>query len=202
MEIFKMKQTKTATWLTVLTDAQQVASDTAQELMIQGAGSIEQSVEVSAETLGATPTKELWVAWFASLQAGWVESKGVAEKTAEKYATDTKALLKEKYAMTKPQSEDARKLAEKRAEQDKAFAHLSNAELVESIAVSTDKKASQALNDILVKRNKASQKEGDNTAKELVKNSIKEITDWIKSDNSIEVQVSRAEKVMAFITNS
>ena len=149
--------------------AQQVASDNAQDLMIQGAGSIEQSVEVSAETLGATPTKELWVAWFASLQAGWVESKGVAEKTAEKYATDTKALLKEKYAMTKPQSEGAKAIAEKRAEQDKAFAHLSNAELVESIAVSTDKKASQAL---------------------------------IKSDNSIEVQVSRAEKVMAFITNS
>ena len=197
-----MKQTKTATWSTVLTDAQQVASDNAQDLMIQGAGSIEQSVEVSAETLGATPTKELWVAWFASLQAGWVETKGVAEKTAEKYATDTKALLKEKYAMTKPQSAGAKAIAEKRAEQDKAFAHLSNAELVESIAVSTDTKATKALTDILVKRNKASQKEGDINAKELVKNSIKEITDWIKSDNSIEVQVSRAEKVMAFITNS
>ena len=41
------------------------------------------------------------------------------------------------------------------------------------------------------------------TAKELVKNlAIKEITDWIKNDNSIEVQVSRAEKIMAFITKS
>jgi len=36
----------------------------------------------------------------------------------------------------------------------------------------------------------------------LVKSSIKEITDWIKQDNSLEVQVSRAEKIMAFITNS
>jgi glutamyl-tRNA reductase len=58
------------------------------------------------------------------------------------------------------------------------------------------------LNDILVKRNKASQKDEDNNAKELVKSSIKEITDWIKSDNSVEVQVSRAEKIMAFITKS
>ena len=35
-----------------------------------------------------------------------------------------------------------------------------------------------------------------------LKNSIKEITDWIKQDNSVEVQVSRAEKIMAFITKS
>tara|TARA_R110002012_G_scaffold1383_5_gene5734 strand:+ start:102 stop:710 length:609 start_codon:yes stop_codon:yes gene_type:complete len=202
MEKFKMKQTKKATWLTVLNDEQQVASDNAQSLMIQGAGSIEQSVEVSAETLGETPTLELWTAWFASLKTGWIDSKGVAEKTAEKYLTDTRAMLKDKYAMTKPQSEQAKAIAEKRAEQDKAFEHLSNAELVESIAVSTDKKDTQALTDILVKRNKASQKDEVNNAKELVKSSIKEITDWIKSDNSIEVQVSRAEKIMAFITKS
>ncbi len=197
-----MKQSKKATWLTVLNDEQQVASDNAQSLMIQGAGSIEQSVEVSAETLGETPTLELWTAWFDSLKTGWIESKGVAEKTAEKYLTDTRAMLKDKYEMTKPQSKQAKAIAEKRAEQEKAFAHLSNAEIVESLAVSTDTKSSQALNDILVKRNKASKKDEDNNAKELVKSSIKEITDWIKSDNSIEVQVSRAEKIMAFITKS
>ena len=202
MEKFKMKQSKKATWLTVLNDEQQVASDNAQSLMIQGAGSIEQSVEVSAETLGETPTLELWTAWFDSLKTGWIESKGVAEKTAEKYLTDTRAMLKDKYEMTKPQSKQAKAIAEKRAEQEKAFAHLSNAEIVESLAVSTDTKSSQALNDILVKRNKASKKDEDNNAKELVKSSIKEITDWIKSDNSIEVQVSRAEKIMAFITKS
>ena len=197
-----MKQSKKATWTTVLNDEQQVASDKAQDLMIQGAGSIEHSVEVSAKTLGETPTLDLWVAWFDSLKTGWIDSKGVAEKTAEKYLTDTRAMLKEKYAMSKPQSDGAKKIAEKRAEQEKAFAHLSNAEIVESIAVSTDTKASQALNDILVKRNKASQKDEDNNAKELVKSSIKEITDWIKQDNPLEVQVSRAEKIMAYITNS
>lgn len=197
-----MKQSKKATWTTVLNDEQQVASDKAQDLMIQGAGSIEHSVEVSAKTLGETPTLDLWVAWFDSLKTGWIDSKGVAEKTAEKYLTDTRAMLKEKYAMSKPQSDGAKKIAEKRAEQEKAFAHLSNAEIVESIAVSTDTKASQALNDILVKRNKASQKDEDNNAKELVKSSIKEITDWIKQDNPLEVQVSRAEKIMAYITKS
>ena len=202
MEKFKMKQSKKATWTTVLNDEQQVASDKAQDLMIQGAGSIEHSVEVSAKTLGETPTLDLWVAWFDSLKTGWIDSKGVAEKTAEKYLTDTRAMLKEKYAMSKPQSDGAKKIAEKRAEQEKAFAHLSNAEIVESIAVSTDTKASQALNDILVKRNKASQKDEDNNAKELVKSSIKEITDWIKQDNPLEVQVSRAEKIMAYITKS
>ena len=197
-----MKQSKKATWTTVLNDEQQIASDKAQDLMIQGAGSIEHSVEVSAETLGETPTLELWTAWFDSLKTGWIDAKGIAEKTAEKYLTDTRAMLKDKYAMTKPQSDGAKKIAEKRAEQEKAFAHLSNAEIVESIAVSTDTKASQALNDILVKRNKASQKDEDNNAKELVKSSIKEITDWIKQDNPLEVQVSRAEKIMAYITNS
>ena len=197
-----MKDNKKATWTTVLNDEQQIASDTAQTLMIQGTGSIEQSVEVSAKTLGDNPTLDLWLAWFDSLKTGWIESKGIAEKTAEKYLTDTRAMLKDKYELTKPQSEDARKLAEKRAEQEKAFAHLSNAELVDSIAVATDKKDTQALTDILVKRNKESQKEEDNNAKELVKSSIKEITDWIKQDNPLEVQVSRAEKIMAFITKS
>ena len=197
-----MKDNKKATWTTVLNDEQQIASDTAQTLMIQGTGSIEQSVEVSAKTLGDNPTLDLWLAWFDSLKTGWIESKGIAEKTAEKYLTDTRAMLKDKYELTKPQSEDARKLAEKRAEQEKAFAHLSNSELVDSIAVATDKKDTQALTDILVKRNKESQKEEDNNAKELVKSSIKEITDWIKQDNPLEVQVSRAEKIMAFITKS
>ena len=189
-------------WTLVLNDTQVKALDSIRSNLVKGKGSIDTATIETAKHLGANPTLDLWTVTFERLQNDFETINKIAEKTAKNWLTEVKKGLADDYELTKPQSEDARKLAEKRAEQDKAFAHLSNAELVESIAVSTDKKASQALNDILVKRNKASQKEGDNTAKELVKNSIKEITDWIKSDNSIEVQVSRAEKIMAFITKS
>jgi hypothetical protein len=199
MEKFKMKNNK---WTLVLNDSQVKALDSIRSNMVKGKGSIDNAVIQTAKHLGETPTLDLWTVTFDRLQSDFETINKIAEKTAKNWLTEVKKGLAEDYELTKPQSEDARKIAEKRAEQEKAFAHLSNAEIVESIAVSTDKKASQALNDILVKRNKASQKDEDNNAKELVKSSIKEITDWIKSDNSIEVQVSRAEKIMAFITKS
>ena len=189
-------------WTLVLNDTQVKALDSIRSKLVKGKGSIDTATIETAKHLGATPTLDLWSVTFDRLQSDFETINKIAEKTAKNWLTEVKKGLADDYELTKPQSEDARKLAEKRAEQDKAFAHLSNSEIVESIAVSTDKKASQALNDILIKRNKASQKEGNANAKELVKNSIKEITDWIKSDNSIEVQVSRAEKVMAFITKS
>jgi hypothetical protein len=199
MEKFKMKNNK---WTLVLNDSQVKALDSIRSNMVKGKGSIDNAVIQTAKHLGETPTLDLWTVTFDRLQSDFETINKIAEKTAKNWLTEVKKGLAEDYELTKPQSEDARKIAEKRAEQEKAFAHLSNAEIVESIAVSTDKKASQALNDILVKRNKASQKDEDNNAKELVKSSIKEITDWIKSDNSVEVQVSRAEKIMAFITKS
>jgi hypothetical protein len=199
MEKFKMKNNK---WTLVLNDSQVKALDSIRSNMVKGKGSIDNAVIQTAKHLGETPTLDLWTVTFDRLQSDFETINKIAEKTAKNWLTEVKKGLAEDYELTKPQSEDARKIAEKRAEQEKAFAHLSNAEIVESIAVSTDKKASQALNDILVKRNKASQKDEDNNAKELVKSSIIEITDWIKSDNSIEVQVSRAEKIMAFITKS
>ena len=189
-------------WTLVLNDTQVKALDAIRGKIVKGKGSIHSATIDTAKHLGDNPTLDLWVATFDRLQNDFETINKIAEKTAQNWLTGVRKSLADDYELTKPQSEDARKLAEKRAEQDKAFAHLSNAEIVESIAVSTDKKASQALNDILIKRNKASQKEGNANAKELVKSSIKEITDWIKSDNSIEVQVSRAEKVMAFITKS
>ena len=189
-------------WTLVLNDTQVKALDSIRSKLVKGKGSIDTATVDTAKHLGANPTLDLWTVTFDRLQSDFETINKIAEKTAKNWLTEVKKGLADDYELTKPQSEDARKLAEKRAEQDKAFAHLSNSEIVESIAVSTDKKASQALNDILIKRNKASQKEGNANAKELVKNSIKEITDWIKSDNSIEVQVSRAEKVMAFITKS
>ena len=199
MEKFKMKNNK---WTLVLNDTQVKALDAIRGKIVKGKGSIHSATIDTAKHLGDNPTLDLWVATFDRLQNDFETINKIAEKTAQNWLTGVRKSLADDYELTKPQSEDARKLAEKRAEQDKAFAHLSNSEIVESIAVSTDKKASQALNDILIKRNKASQKEGNSNAKELVKSSIKEITDWIKSDNSIEVQVSRAEKVMAFITKS
>ena len=189
-------------WTLVLNDTQVKALDGIRSKIVKGKGSIHSATIDTAKHLGDNPTLDLWVATFDRLQNDFETINKIAEKTAQNWLTGVRKSLADDYELTKPQSEDARKLAEKRAEQDKAFAHLSNSEIVESIAVSTDKKASQALNDILIKRNKASQKEGNANAKELVKSSIKEITDWIKSDNSIEVQVSRAEKVMAFITKS
>ena len=189
-------------WTLVLNDTQVKALDAIRGKIVKGKGSIHSATIDTAKHLGDNPTLDLWVATFDRLQNDFETINKIAEKTAQNWLTGVRKSLADDYELTKPQSEDARKLAEKRAEQDKAFAHLSNSEIVESIAVSTDKKASQALNDILIKRNKASQKEGNANAKELVKSSIKEITDWIKSDNSIEVQVSRAEKVMAFITKS
>ena len=189
-------------WTLVLNDTQVKALDSIRSKLVKGKGSIDTATVDTAKHLGANPTLDLWTVTFDRLQSDFETINKIAEKTAKNWLTEVKKGLADDYELTKPQSEDARKLAEKRAEQDKAFAHLSNSEIVESIAVSTDKKASQALNDILIKRNKASQKEGNANAKELVKSSIKEITDWIKSDNSIEVQVSRAEKVMAFITKS
>lgn len=202
MEKFKMNDNKKTTWSLVLNETQVKALDSIRSNMVKGKGSIDNAVIQTAKHLGETPTLDLWTVTFDRLQSDFETINKIAEKTAKNWLTEVKKGLAEDYELTKPQSEDARKIAEKRAEQEKAFAHLSNAEIVESIAVSTDKKASQALNDILVKRNKASQKDEDNNAKELVKSSIKEITDWIKSDNSIEVQVSRAEKIMAFITKS
>ena len=73
--------------------------------------------------------------------------------------------------------------------------------MVEVATTGTSKEVT-ALTKILKARKKSEEKEGNENAKELVKSSIKEITDWIKQDNSLEVQVSRAEKIMAFITNS
>lgn len=202
MEKFKMKDNK---WTLVLNDSQVKALDSIRSNMVKGKGSIDNAVIQTAKHLGENPTLDLWLATFDRLQNDFETINKIAEKTAKNWLTEVKKGLADDYELTKPQSEDARKLAEKRAEQESAYAHLSTDEvkgaLVE-VAINGTSKQVTALQKILKARKKSEDKEGNANAKELVKSSIKEITDWIKSDNSIEVQVSRAEKIMAFITKS
>ena len=200
-----MKDNKKATWSLVLNETQVKALDSIRSNMVKGKGSIDNAVIQTAKHLGETPTLDLWLATFDRLQSDFETINKIAEKTAKNWLTEVKKGLADDYELTKPQSEDARKLAEKRAEQESAYAHLSTEEvkgaLVE-VAINGTSKQVTALQKILKARKKSEDKEGNANAKELVKSSIKEITDWIKSDNSIEVQVSRAEKIMAFITKS
>ena len=192
-------------WTLVLNDTQVKALDGIRSKIVKGKGSIHSATIDTAKHLGDNPTLDLWVATFDRLQNDFETINKIAEKTAQNWLTGVRKSLADDYELTKPQSEDARKLAEKRAEQESAYAHLSTDEvkgaLVE-VAINGTSKQVTALQKILKARKKSEDKEGNANAKELVKNSIKEITDWIKSDNSIEVQVSRAEKVMAFITKS
>tara|TARA_R110000823_G_scaffold291097_1_gene409475 strand:- start:145 stop:762 length:618 start_codon:yes stop_codon:yes gene_type:complete len=205
MEKFKMTQSKKTTWTLVLNETQVKALDSIRSNMVKGKGSIDNAVIETAKHLGDSPTLDLWLATFDRLQKDFETINKIAEKTAQNWLTEVKKGLADDYELTKPQSEDARKLAEKRAEQESAFAHLSTDELkgaVVELAMNGTSKEVTALTKILKARKKSEEKEGNENAKELVKSSIKEITDWIKQDNSLEVQVSRAEKIMAFITKS
>ena len=192
-------------WTLVLNDTQVKALDNIRSNMVKGKGSIDNAVIQTAKHLGETPTLDLWTVTFDRLQSDFETINKIAEKTAKNWLTEVKKGLADDYELTKPQSEDARKLAEKRAEQESAFAHLSTDELkgaLVEVATSGTSKEVNALTKILKARKKSEDKEGNANAKELVKSSIKEITDWIKQDNPLEVQVSRAEKIMAFITKS
>ena len=204
MEKFKMKETKKG-WTLVLNETQVKALDSIRSNMVKGKGSIDNAVVETASHLGDAPSLELWQVTFDRLQHDFETVNKIAEKTAKNWLTEVKKGLADKYELTKPQSEQAKAIAQKRAEQESAFSHLSTDELkgaLVEVATSGTSKEVNALTKILKARNKSEEKESNATAKELVKNSIKEITDWIKSDNSIEVQVSRAEKIMAFITKS
>ena len=202
MEKFKMKNSK---WTLVLNDSQVKALDSIRSNLVKGKGSIDTAVIQTAKHLGENPTLELWQVTFDRLQSDFENVNKIAEKTAKNWLTEVKKGLADNYELTKPQSEQAKAIAQKRAEQENAFAHLSTDELkgaLVEVATSGTSKEVNALTKILKARNKSEEKETNANAKELVKNSIKEITDWIKQDNSVEVQVSRAEKIMAFITKS
>jgi len=192
-------------WTLVLNDSQVKALDSIRSNMVKGKGSIDNAVIQTAKHLGENPSLELWQVTFDRLQNDFETVNKIAEKTAKNWLTEVKKGLADKYELTKPQSEQAKAIAQKRAEQESAFAHLSTDELkgaLVEVATTGTSKEVNALTKILKSRNKSEEKETNANAKELVKNSIKEISDWIKSDNSIEVQVSRAEKIMAFITKS
>ena len=192
-------------WTLVLNDSQVKALDSIRSNLVKGKGSIDTAVIQTAKHLGENPTLELWQVTFDRLQNDFETVNKIAEKTAKNWLTEVKKGLADKYELTKPQSEQAKAIAQKRAEQESAFAHLSTDELkgaLVEVATTGTSKEVNALTKILKSRNKSEEKETNANAKELVKNSIKEISDWIKSDNSIEVQVSRAEKIMAFITKS
>ena len=192
-------------WTLVLNETQVKALDSIRSNMVKGKGSIDNAVIQTAKHLGESPSLELCQVTFDRLQNDFETVNKIAEKTAKNWLTEVKKGLADKYELTKPQSEQAKAIAQKRAEQESAFAHLSTDELkgaLVEVATTGTSKEVNALTKILKSRNKSEEKETNANAKELVKNSIKEISDWIKSDNSIEVQVSRAEKIMAFITKS
>jgi hypothetical protein len=199
-----MKENKKG-WTLVLNETQVKALDSIRSNMVKGKGSIDNAVVETASHLGDAPSLELWQVTFDRLQSDFETVNKIAEKTAKNWLTEVKKGLADNYELTKPQSEQAKAIAQKRAEQENAFAHLSTDELkgaIAEVAMSGTSKEVTALTKILKARKKSEDKEGNANAKELVKSSIKEITDWIKSDNSIEVQVSRAEKIMAFISKS
>ena len=192
-----MKQSKNSKTVAVLTETQIEGNKVASEYMIQGSQGIQNSIDTSAMHLGTEPTLLVWEAWFKGLWDNWLSS-GVAEKTAEGYKTATTKGLSEQYALKKPQSAKAQKAqAERQAKADE-FKHLSKKDLVDAISVASDSKEMAELTKQLSKRNKDDAKESDKVSKELVKNSIKEITDWIKSD-SLESQIGKVNAVLAFI---
>ena len=99
-------------------------------------------------------------------------------KTAKNWLTEVKKGLADKYELTKPQSEQAKAIAQKRAEQESAFAHLSTDELkgaLVEVATSGTSKEVNALTKILKARNKSEEKESNANAKELVKIQLKKL---------------------------
>ena len=192
-----MKQSKNGKAVAVLTEAQIEVNKVESDYMVQGNEGIQNSIDASASGLGTEPTLLVWEAWFKGLWDNWLAS-GVAEKTAEGYKTATTKGLAEQYALKKPQSAKAQKAQADRQAKVKQYEHMSNEDLVKAISVASDSKQATELGKMLAKRNKDAEKDSDKASKDLVKNSIKAISDWIKSD-SIEAQISKANKVIAFI---
>ena len=124
-----MKDNKKATWSLVLNETQVKALDSIRSNLVKGKGSIDTAVIQTAKHLGENPTLELWQVTFDRLQNDFETVNKIAEKTAKNWLTEVKKGLADKYELTKPQSEQAKAIAQKRAEQESAFAHLSTDEL-------------------------------------------------------------------------
>ena len=105
-----MKDNKKTTWSLVLNETQVKALDSIRSNMVKGKGSIDNAVIQTAKHLGETPTLDLWTVTFDRLQSDFETINKIAEKTAKNWLTEVKKGLAEDYELTKPQSEDARKI--------------------------------------------------------------------------------------------
>jgi hypothetical protein len=130
----------------------------------------------------------------------FVKAKKVTEGTATNNLTKIKKQLKEKFEIVKPQTAKAKKQAEQKAERDATVEHLSNDEIATAMVSSVGNKTRlDTLARVLRNRNKANEKQENQNAKELINKGIKEIKEWITLDANTETQISRVEKVLAFI---
>ena len=198
----KMSQSKQAgPVLLVLSDAQNDSCLSIATKLSSSVNAVEDSIQESAVLLGTEPSKELWESVMLTIKSLMVTALNIAEKTAENKMTSVRNGLKE-LGLERPQSAKALATAKKRADLEAEYAHMSDAELAMLAVDVMDNGTAEELNTIKKVRKeriKSNAKAEDLDTKELIKDSIKNISDWIKKDNDLETQKVRAVQLIAFI---
>lgn len=198
----KMTQSKQAGPVTlVLSDAQNDSCMSIATKLSNSVNAVEDSIEESAVLLGTAPSLELWESVMLTIKSLMVSSLNIAEKTAENKMTSVRNGLKE-LGLTRPQSAKAEATAKKRAELEAGYAHMSDSELAMLAVDIMDNGTAEELSTIKKVRKariKNNAKAEDLDTKDLIKDSIKNISDWIKKDNDLETQKVRAVQLIAFI---
>jgi len=195
------QSTQASPVLLVLSDAQNDSCMSIATKLSNSVNAVKDSIDESAVLLGTEPSLELWESVMLTIKSLMVTALNIAEKTAENKMTSVRNGLKE-LGLTRPQSAKAVATAKKRAELEAEYAHMSVKELAMLAVDVMDNGTAEELNTIKKVRKesiKSNSKAEDLDTKELIKDSIKNISDWIKKDNDLETQKVRAVQLIAFI---
>ena len=162
-------------------------------------------ITMSADFLGATPTLERWNGFFTTLIKHASDVRGVAMGTAENIAVSIRKELKARYELDKPKSAKAEQMAELRAIREKElndkYGSKSIKELKDMIIATNDGKQIKELSTALATRNKEKESGQKAVDKGFIKAGLAEINAWIKTDNTVDLQVERVTAVLNFINS-
>ena len=164
-------------------------------------------IAMSANFLGATPTRERWNGFFETLIKHACEVRGVALGTAENIAVSIRKELKARYDLDKPKAKSANaiQMAEMRAIREKEMADKYGAksikELKDMIIATNDGKQIKELSTAIATRNKEKESGQKAVDKGFIKAGLAEINAWIKTDNTVDLQVERVTAVLNFINS-
>lgn len=163
----------------------------------------DQLIDKVAVLLGDEPSLELWNGVFSYLESFIASQRGIKLDTAKNINTFIRKELKDRYELTKPQSAQAiAKQAKREVEKNnlaKKYGSQSVNDLKKQLIATSDKKEFDELTKAISIRNKQVDAEQKTNAKEVIKDALKKINDFIKADNSLDDQVARATAIVNFI---